>query len=52
MIECLALRHAVGDVEQHDVAQFLVGREMSKGSADVTGADQRNLIPSHASSSA
>ncbi len=43
MIERLALRNAVGDVEHHDVAEFLEAGEKGEGSADLTGTDQGNL---------
>jgi hypothetical protein len=34
-----------GDVEQHDVAQFLAQRERRQLTTDVPGADQSNLVP-------
>ena len=34
-IERLALRHAFGDVEQHDVAQFLQADQMGERAADL-----------------
>ena len=46
-IERLALRHALGDVEQHDVAQFLQAREMRQRAADLARADQRDLLARH-----
>src|SRR5262249_46518787 len=46
-IEGLALGHALGDVEHHDVAQFLEANEVSQRSADLTGANQSNLVACH-----
>ena len=46
-VKRLALRRALGDVEQDDVAQFLDGGEMRQRAADLTGADQGNLGTSH-----
>ena len=46
-VERLALRNALGDVEQDDVAHFPLRGEVSEGSADHSGADQRDLLPSH-----
>ena len=46
-VERLALRHALGDVEQHDVAQFFQADEMSQRSADLAGANQSNLVARH-----
>ena len=46
-VERLALRDALGDVEQHDVAEFLESDEMSERAADLAGADQRNLMTRH-----
>ena len=39
-VERLALRNALGDVEQDDVANFLLGGEVGEGAADHAGADQ------------
>src|SRR3546814_1665807 len=49
-VERLALRHAFDHVEQHDVAEFLLRGEQSQRSADIPGADQRDLLTSHGSS--
>ncbi|MGY4381359.1 hypothetical protein ACVWZ3_008998 [Bradyrhizobium sp. i1.3.6] len=46
-VERLALRHALGDVEHHHVAQFFQADEMSQRSADLTGANQSNLVARH-----
>ena len=46
-IERLALRHALDDVEQDDVAQLPGGRQMGEGSADIAGTDKRDLVASH-----
>ncbi len=46
-IERLALRNAVGDVEEDDVAQFLDAGEKSERAADLTGTDQSNLGSCH-----
>ena len=46
-IERLALRDALGDVEQHDIAQFLEADEMGERATDLTRADQRNLVTLH-----
>ena len=46
-IERLALRHALGDVEQHDVAQFLQADQMGQRAADLPRADQSNLVARH-----
>ena len=48
-VERLALRHALGDVEEHDVAEFLDGGEMGERAADLSRADQRNLGSGHGS---
>ena len=49
-VERLALRHALGDVEQDDVAQLLQADEVSQRAADLTGADQSNLVARHGKS--
>ena len=49
-VERLALRNAFGDVEHHDVAEFLQADEMSERAADLTGADQGNLVARHGKS--
>ena len=46
-IERLALGHAFGDVEHHDVAELLQADEVSQRAADLTGADQSNLVARH-----
>ena len=46
-VERLALRHALDDVEQDDVAKLLRCREMGERAADIAGADQRDLVASH-----
>ena len=49
-IERFALRHALGDIEHHDIAQFLQADEVSQRSADLTGANQSNLVARHGKS--
>ena len=46
-VERLALGNALGDVEQDDVAELAHRGEVGEGSADHSGADQRDLLPSH-----
>jgi hypothetical protein len=46
-VEGLALGHALGDVEHHDVAQLLQPNEMGERAADLTGANQSNLVACH-----
>ncbi len=46
-IERLALRDAVDDVEEDDVAEFLQRRQMRQGAADLAGSDQCNLLARH-----
>jgi hypothetical protein len=46
-IERLALRHALDDVEQDDVAQLPDRGEMGERAADIAGADKRDLLASH-----
>ena len=46
-IERLALRHAFHDVEQDDVAEFLEPDQMRQRAADLTRADQCNLVSRH-----
>ena len=43
-VERLALRHALGDVEEDDVAEFLQADEMGERAADLAGADERDLV--------
>ena len=49
-IERFALWNALGDVEHHDVAQFLQADEVGQGSADLAGANQSNLVARHGKS--
>ena len=47
-IERLALRHAIDDVEQDDIAQFLHRSEMRQRAAGImSGSDQSNLLARH-----
>ena len=46
-VEPLALRDAFGDVEQHDVAEFLQPGEMGERAADLAGADEGDLLAGH-----
>ena len=46
-VERLALRHAVGDVEQDDVAQPLAGGDVGQRAADHSGPDQGDLGARH-----
>jgi hypothetical protein len=46
-VEGLALRNALGDVEQDDVAHFLLGGEVGERSTDHPRADQRDLLACH-----
>ena len=46
-IQRLALRHAVDDIEQDDVAQLLQRRQMGQRPADLAGPDQSNLLARH-----
>ena len=46
-IQRFALWHAIDDIEQDDVAQFLDRGQMGQGPADLTCADQSNLLPRH-----
>ena len=52
-VERLALGDALGggNVEQDDVAQFLLAGEQRQGAANLSGADQRDLLASHAKNS-
>ena len=43
-VERLALRHALDDVNQHDVAQLLAREPVRGGRADVARADHCNLV--------
>ena len=49
-IERFTLRHALGDVEHHDVAQFLQADEVGQRSADLAGANQSNFVARHGKS--
>ena len=46
-VERLALGNAFGDVEQDDVAKLAHRREVGERAADHSGADERDLLPSH-----
>ena len=46
-IERLALRNTVDDVEQHDVAELLQTGQEGERAADLTRADQCDLVPRH-----
>ena len=46
-VERLALRDALGDVEQRDVAELLETDEVSERAADLAGSDQCNLGTRH-----
>ena len=46
-IERLALRDAVGDVEQDDVAEFLETGQQRQRAADLPSPDQCNLVTRH-----
>ena len=46
-IERLALRHALRDVEQNDVAELLETDQMRQRAADLTRADQCDLVARH-----
>src|SRR5215813_5612257 len=52
-VEGLALGDAlgVGNVEQDDVAQFLLAGQQRERTANLSGADQRDLLASHAKNS-
>ncbi len=49
-VERFALRHALGNVEQHHIAQFLQPDQVSQRSADLAGANQSNLVARHGKS--
>ena len=49
-VQRLALRHAVHDVEEHDVAEILERGEVGERAADVARADQRDLAACHGES--
>jgi hypothetical protein len=46
-VESLALRNALGDVEQDDVAHFLLCGEVGQRAADHAGADEGDFLASH-----
>ena len=46
-VERLAFGHAFGNVEKHDIAQFLERGEMGERAADLSGADEGNLGSGH-----
>ncbi len=46
-VQRLALRRALGDVEQDDVAQRLARRDVGQGATDHSGADEGDLRASH-----
>ena len=45
-VERLALRHALDDVEEHDVAEALEQRQVRQRAADHAGTDHRDLASS------
>ena len=47
-VEGLALGHALDDVHQDHVAELPLQAEQRHGAADLSGADERDLLPSHA----
>jgi hypothetical protein len=49
-IQRLALRHALGDIEHDHVAELFQANEVSQRSADLTGANQCNLVARHGKS--
>ena len=46
-VERLALRDAFSNVEHDDIAELLEADEVSQRSADLTGANQSNLVARH-----
>ena len=46
-VERLALRDALHDVEQDDVAELLEADQMSERAADLACADQSNFVTRH-----
>ena len=46
-VEPLALRNALGDVEQHDVAEILEADKVGERAADHAGADEGYLVACH-----
>ncbi len=50
-IERLALRDAVGDVEQDDVAQLLQADQVGQGAANIAGTDECDFLAGHGNAS-
>jgi hypothetical protein len=46
-VQSLALGDAIGDVEEDDVAQFLLRGQMGQRATDVASADQSDLLACH-----
>jgi hypothetical protein len=46
-VQRLTLRHAFGDVEQHDVAELAHGGEVGERAANHSGTDKRDLGAGH-----
>ena len=46
-VERFPLRHALDHVEQDDVAELAHRGKVGEGSADHSGADERDCLPSH-----
>ena len=46
-VERFALRNALDDIEQHDVAQLFDAGEQCQGPADLAGADKGDLVACH-----
>ncbi len=46
-VERLALRQALDDVEEHDVAQLFEADQMRERAADLAAADERNPAARH-----
>ncbi len=49
-VQRLALRQPLHDVEHHDVAKLLEGDEMGERAADLSTADERDLLAGHEAS--
>ena len=47
MSSAFALRNAFGDVEHHDVAEFLQADQVGERAADHAGADEGDLAACH-----
>ena len=43
-VERLALRQALDDVEEHDVAELAIGERLGEHAADVAAADESDLL--------